>query len=1193
MSKITLADKLKELEVNNLQGLFSLFIEELGYEYIDDRNQEIYVGNWEISSEITESIVDIRTIAKYKKFQIIYCQLDSLKKIREHKIGKKLLDFYNYILVIFTDKNFTQWHFVNIRWNEEKEKRNLFRRLVIDDFSRIYTAVERLSLISINEISDSITEPELMHIHDEAFDVEAVTKEFFESYKKILIELREYFLKQKKASPIQCHEAAQQFMNRMMLLYFIQKKGWLIGSKNYIYDLFLYYRKKIGKNHFYDSFLTPLFFNALCNNHNYSNYSIPSKIEIEYNQMPYLNGGLFEQTEVDNLGLLIEDKFIMNLFENLLEKYNFTISENSPLDQEIAIDPEMLGKVYESLIFEEERGQRGIFYTPRNEIYFICRQSIYHFLKTKIDIDIQNLTDFIFSEGNPINFGNKTCLEALYYLTNIKIVDPACGSGSFLVEMVLMLYNMLHSLHIFLGKTFEKIDVLKKIIFNSIYGVDIKKWAVKVAELRIWLNLIVEMDNKDIKKDEAILPNFSLKLRNGDSILPSINGVYIKIPIGFVMKEKIDQDIDAKIKNLLEKKKIFFFHFETGGTSILEKEIKKLEMEIFSSLLNKKKESLELQLKRIHSSQLTLDTFDSGKKIVKEDKKSKLKKSNLMAQIDEINLVLNEIENFDYENERILSNTFIWDLDFIEVFFEGGFDIVIGNPPYIRHRDIVSPKGNTTTLNNQYREDIFDFTQDIYDNTLKLDKVSDFYIYFYYSNLKIIKKKGIHTFIVSNSWLDVRFGFLFQEFLCKNIQILQFIDSSKRSFQQAEINTIISILQIPEEERPNYEKMTDFVYLKNGFDDIFIRSNVIAINNRKKIDDIQIRSIPQSKLFSYGVQHTSKKQTELERNSLIGNYIGSRWGNLFFRAPDSFFRLLDNYGKSLIKIRDIGNIERGFSTSCNDFFILEDLGNDMYQNGYGHKVRIEKEYVYPLLKSPTDMNQPFVDVSTINSRIFLTEKSKNELKNTDLLKYIEKGEHTELSIKKGAQKGKKLIGVNNLASFKSKNRDSWFIKNEFEKKKRTLFFQKIYNTIYKIGKSSEPIYLNNTFYGLELKNDYIKFQDFIYASLLSTLTMISIELSGRSNFGGGALDTATFDIEDVLILNPFKVDEAKQKKLIQLSQELFKRDYLPLEDEVKQMDRRNLDSHFFEILNFKDLDIFYSEFVNLVDTRVEKSKTFS
>lgn len=246
---------------------------------------------------------------------------------------------------------------------------------------------------------------------------------------------------------------------------------------------------------------------------------------------PYLNGGLFEQNDLDRkYEATIGDSQFEQIFR-FLEKYNFTISEDTPLDQEVAVDPEMIGKVYESLVNvseeADERGDAGIFYTPRVEIDLMCRLALVSWLTNQLGDRHKSLLYrlvFAFEPEDKRRADADVAALDLWPRLNellraVTVVDPACGSGSFLVGMLYILDDLLARADTQLGVEETAYERKKRIVGSSLYGVDVMAWAVHVAELRLWLQLVVEtpFTNPAELKFRPLLPNLSFNLFSAPS----------------------------------------------------------------------------------------------------------------------------------------------------------------------------------------------------------------------------------------------------------------------------------------------------------------------------------------------------------------------------------------------------------------------------------------------------------------------------------------------------------------------------------------------------------------------------------------------------------------------------------------------------------------------------------------------------
>ncbi|MHA1729445.1 MAG: HsdM family class I SAM-dependent methyltransferase [Promethearchaeota archaeon] len=516
------------------------------------------------------------------------------------------------------------------------------------------------------------------------------------------------------------------------------------------------------------------------------------------------------------------------------------------------------------------------------------------------------------------------------------------------------------------------------------------------------------------------------------------------------------------------------------------------------------------------------------------------------------------------------------------------FDVVMGNPPFVRQENIKNK--------NQISKH---FTQ-LLNSPLNINKRSDLYIYFFYRGIFLLKKGGILAFISSNSWLNIGFGFNFQDFLLKNTNILAIIDSRKRKFDIAEINTVITFLV---KERPSFtENSVHFIKFLNH-DPHEKRRIFFDLYNSSTIDDrmnYRIYSINQSDLYQMGVF----------KSKLKSEYRGSRWGNIFFLAPPIFFKINKLQGSNLIKLGEIAEITRGITTGINKYFILKKIkaknkksGIITVQNGFNKTFEIERKFLHPIVISPKHVTKPKIEPDQINFYILDVNPdiSQTEINNSLVKYYIKYGENLELTLGKGKNRGKIIKGVSNIPSLKG--RKHWYhTKTTQSGENADIFIQKIYNTIYRVccmdceESDHDKIFVNNTFYNVALKPEFIEYRSIILASLLSSLTYLSIELNARRNFGGGALDTATFDIENVMLLNPKNVDPSYFKRLAELTSNIIHRNFMELPEEVLDKDRKNLDILIFKILEFSNpeqiRDELYNSIIKLTEERIKKSNTF-
>ena len=424
-----------------------------------------------------------------------------------------------------------------------------------------HTAQSRLVPILLDDENN----PTLKELED-VFSIEKVTKEFFEKYRDLFLWAKETLdevvkkdskiKKDFEAKGVDTIDFAKKLLGQIVFLYFLQKKGWFgverdaawgTGPKNFLRQLFEGMHGKY-KN-FFNDILEPLFYEAL---------ATPDRTDDFYShfncKIPFLNGGLFDP--INSYDWVHTDIILPNdLFSNenktkegdvgngildIFDRYNFTVKEDEPLEKEVAVDPEMLGKVFENLLEVKDRKSKGTYYTPREIVHYMCEQSLINYLATELEgkankEDIEALIKHGESVGeNEARVEKKGEETDTYYyklpesirkyaklidekLANIKVCDPAIGSGAFPVGMMHEIVKTRHTLSSYIKSKNRTIyDFKRDCIQNSLYGVDIDPGAVEIAKLRLWLSLVVDED--DIKQIKP-LPNLDYKIVCGNSLL--------------------------------------------------------------------------------------------------------------------------------------------------------------------------------------------------------------------------------------------------------------------------------------------------------------------------------------------------------------------------------------------------------------------------------------------------------------------------------------------------------------------------------------------------------------------------------------------------------------------------------------------------------------------------------------------------
>lgn len=750
----------------------------------------------------------------------------------------------------------------------------------------------------------------------EAFSVEKVTKEFFEEYVILFNNLKKYFQQQKVASLQQCHNYTQQLLNRIMFLYFVQKKKWLGDNKDFLNYFWEEYKKTGGENEFFDKWIKVMFFEAFNNRFAPRNY-FPREINSALSLAPYLNGGLFAGNDLDDLSFSIEDEVFEQIF-NFFNQYNFTIQESSELDIDLEVDPKLIGDVYESLVNvsdeDNERQEKGIFYTDRTEIRFMSGLALSEYFSRYLKNKKFWLEYFFGNNKEEFTneFTSKDWKIVKRAVEELSVLDPACGSGSFLV-MLLEIISEIYQLALEKLKIDKTVYEIKKfIVANCLYGVDVKGWAVHIAELRLWLQLVVYADlDLGERRMQALLPNLTFKIRQGDSLVQELAGVNL------ASRGRTNVELDKNIKRRiteLKKEKIKFTNNEEprkfSSAWMIENEEKSIYQMILDSRIKKLREEIKLLKKEKYNQQISLPGF-KNREAEQKELFEKQKQENILKIEQEIEKI-KEVKNIIQKKKP-----FVWDIDFVEIFSnenEGGFDIVIGNPPYVRREKIADPflsKDEISNKNKQeYKEKLLRAVQNKFPFIKKLDKKSDLYIYFYFLGLSLLNPQGVLCFITSNSWLDVGYGKDLQKFLLENVKIKAIYDNSaKRSFATADVNTIIALFSAPDikNKKDNLENLAKFIVFKKPFEEVVRPDILIKIKETKqKISNNDFRVFPkkQKDLLEEGTEYETKEQKKMG----VGEYVGDKWGGKYLRAPDIFFTILEKGKHQFVRLKNVAEV---------------------------------------------------------------------------------------------------------------------------------------------------------------------------------------------------------------------------------------------------------------------------------------------
>jgi len=598
------------------------------------------------------------------------------------------------------------------------------------------------------------------------FDVEVVTRQFFSEYRKLYENVSRYLDKDHgfknfaARNNLDIDTFSKKLLGQIIFCYFLQRKGWLgapkdtpvnNGDKDFMRSLL---KKATDENkNFFNDYLEYLFYDSLNSKPRNEDDYFRERFKC---QIPFLNGGLFEPLHgYDWKGefIHIPDRIFSNKDKtgilDIFDLYNFTVYEDDPIDREVSVDPEMLGKVFENLLPENIRKGQGAYYTPREIVHYMCQESLTNYLSTETQLHedrvrtLVHFKDLTFEDSAAmIQIQEEEKALLITALTNIKVCDPACGSGAFLVGML----HEVASLRRFLGQHESEYKLKKETIQNCIYGVDIDLGAVEIAKLRLWLSLVVDYELDEIEP----LPNLDYKIMCGNSLLEELvvgdesiklfderllnvnkqrnkkEGLFNEPIVGQksmsnrleylqnLLKEKEKQLIELHSQNKLTRSKKRELEEEVKNISKeLKPKGKKIrDVDYHMTLFGDKAETYFSSLKELHKSYFL--EYDSTKKqqIKKhiENIESEFIKSTINEKVQDVETIIKnlnmqnpedrkrnavlmkkKLEYLSIPNEISRSNVnpyFLWKLNFFEVFQEKcGFDVIIANPPYVSERN--------------------------------------------------------------------------------------------------------------------------------------------------------------------------------------------------------------------------------------------------------------------------------------------------------------------------------------------------------------------------------------------------------------------------------------------------------------------------------------------------------------------------
>lgn len=460
---------------------------------------------------------------------------------------------------------------------------------------------------------------------------------------------------------------------------------------------------------------------------------------------PYLNGGLFDfhpndwcemdkkRNHLVNNAFAVPDQLFLDKekgLNSILARYKFTIAENTPLEEEIAVDPEMLGRIFENLLAEQSddtkeaaRKNAGAFYTPRPVVSYMCRSTLLKHLDTEI---------------KPEN--SKTIIHKLLETT---VLDPACGSGAFpmgmLEEMMQVLTTVDPEGKVWVAEMMKSKDdnfrnhisemfadgqirYVKKLglLRSCLFGVDLLEYAIEITKLRCWLSLIVEQRVDFSKENYNLkpLPNLEFKFYKKNSLFRFYKDKNLN--------DLIDQiDNDKLLKELVNLENQYFIaKSDRHGT---KEEIKDKIVKLLERVVDSQSDSITKQLNSVRSG---INHLVSNRAAEKEIAKLRKKEKALAEELANLAVFKNTIK--DYFIERV-----VFPGIFNKENKNPGFDIVIGNPPYVNTK-LISSMGISKKLEEEY------------------GYCDDLYNHFTFRGLELLKSGGLLSYITSDTFLTLQ-----------------------------------------------------------------------------------------------------------------------------------------------------------------------------------------------------------------------------------------------------------------------------------------------------------------------------------------------------------------------------------------------------------------------------------------------------
>jgi hypothetical protein len=818
--------------LRDLGGLKKLFWEELNYER---ENQPLSMRGWPDSARnaLADDPVLFASGGEDHAFHVVYCRLASagLQRNLERPIVNQLIREHPYCLFIFSDTTQSAWHFLNVKYDEKAEKRRLLRRMTVRADSGLRTAAERLQMMDLALMGKElfgIPALEIQKRHDDAFDVEQVTKAFYKElanwYFWALRHVR--FPKDApKESDGHDHIGVIRMITRLIFCWFVKEKGLISGELfaqrrlDELLDGFAPEKDTRKDSVFYKAILQNLFFATLNtemdkrgwvkDEQNFMAHSLyryrdlfqkPGEALALFKNIPFLNGGLFEcldkdlgdnarprYVRIDGFSRRSDSQPVVPDFlffgsereEDLsadygdrkfkkvrvrglihtLNRYRFTIEENTPIEQEVALDPELSGKVFENLLaaYNPETGatarkQTGSFYTPREIVDYMVDEALIAYLKGRLPAENEKATEeklrrLASWEESGHDFDEEETKSLIAAIDALKALDPAVGSGAFPM-------GVLHKLVFILGKLDPQNKQWEQRQIQRVR--DAVATAEKIEDAAIRERTVRELEQQIISIEEAFERNeldYGRKLYLIENCLYGVDIQTIAVQIAkmrFFISLIVDQRMDPDAPNLgvrplpnLETK------FVAANTLI------GIEKPKQGAFRNPDIDAREAELRKVREKHFNAKTPGNKAKYRELDKKLRAEIAALLKRDGWGDTTAKQLATWDPYDQNASAPFF--DPEWMFGIREG-FDVVVGNPLYV---DSELMKRDCPEFRDYLRERM---------ETTKGNW--DLYVAFTEFSFMLLGARGFLSFITPNKWLSAPYGKALRMFLHGHLKII-------------------------------------------------------------------------------------------------------------------------------------------------------------------------------------------------------------------------------------------------------------------------------------------------------------------------------------------------------------------------------------------------------------------------------------